>query len=428
MQMTFHDRDAIEHAPNSQTSKILATVVIANALEFFDYFSYATFAKFINLAYFPASMHSTGSLFSLGIFAAGFLARPVGAFLIGTYADTTGRKPALLLTSALITAGTLGIAVVPGHDVLGALAPVLILLCRVLQGIAIGGEMGSSGALLLESCPPARRVLYAGWLMAGQGMALVLAGACGIGIFHFLPPEKIEQWGWRLPFALASMLVPVQIYLRRHIRETWLPSSGTSPFREVASRHSRQWLIAVVLIFGGTVPTYVATYTATFGVAGAHPSAYSTFETTMAMGLAVLVFSIAGGWLADRLGSINVIMFSRISTMASVLPCFHFATSSHDARIFLCAIAWLAGISALGSGPSIIVILRMFPARGRAIAMSLVYAIGVALFGGTAPLIVASLELEAGKHFAAAWYVFFSSATTVLAISLTAKRVLENRR
>ncbi|GLU34995.1 MFS transporter [Trinickia caryophylli] len=396
--------------------RTLATIVLANALEFLDYFSYATFSAFITAAFLPQATHAYASLLSLGAFAAGFLSRPIGAFLIGTYADTRGRKPALLLTSALVTAGTLGLAAIPGYATLGICAPIAVLACRILQGIAIGGEMGSSSALLIEHCSSARKNTYAGWLMAGQGLALMMAGACGIALHGLLTSAQMAQWGWRVPFALASALIPVQIYLRRHIDENWHEPRGRLPLATMVTRHRRQWLIAIVLIFGGTVPTYVATYTTTFGIGSARPSAYAAFMTTAAVGAVTFVLSLAGGRLGDRFGPLRTIVLSRLLTMAVVLPAFHFAQVRPDATTLLVVVALFAGLSALGGGPSIVAILEMFPVRGRAVAMSLAYAVSVALFGGTAPLVVASLDLWTGTHVAAAWYIFVSGAITVLTI------------
>ncbi|MDR6406663.1 MFS transporter [Paraburkholderia terricola] len=428
MRIPFDDCNTDEPPSSRLTARMVGTVVIANALEFFDYFAYATFAAFITQAFFTQEPHARGALLAFGIFAAGFLSRPIGALLIGAYADTAGRKPALLLTSALITIGTLGVAVVPTHATLGSYAPFLVLCCRVLQGVAIGGEMGSASALLVESCAPARKALYAGCLMAGQGLALVVAGSLGIVMYGFLQAGQIAQWGWRLPFALAAALIPVQIALRRRIQETWQPGRQRTPLRESVTLYRREWLIAIVLIFGGTVPTYVATYVSSFGLAGVRPTIHASFVTTLAVGAVTLVLSVAGGWLADRVGHLSMVVISRGLTMAAVLPAFHFAALHHDALTLACVVALFAGLSALGGGPSIVVILNMFPVRGRAVAMSLVYAIGVALFGGTAPFVVASVDLFTGGHLAAAWYIFFSSAVTVLTVCVMRERCVAANR
>ncbi|KAB0632995.1 MFS transporter [Burkholderia latens] len=398
--------------------RILATIVAANALEFFDYFSYAVFAAFITRTFFPHVAGAYGPLLSLGAFAAGFLSRPLGAIAIGVHADAAGRKPALLLTAALVTAGSLGLAVIPGYATLGIAAPIAVLLCRILQGIAIGGEMGASGALLLERCPPERACTYAGWLMAGQGVALVAAGVCGVALYAMLGAAQVERWGWRVPFALASALIPVQIYLRRHIDETWEPRTAAIAFRGMLARDRGRWLFAIALIFGGTVPTYVAAYTTTFGVAGPPPSAYASFVTTAAVGAVTFALSIAGGRLADRIGRIRTIVLARALTMVVVLPAFHVAAAHAHPLVLTGVVALFAGLSALAGAPSIVAILDMFPARGRAAALSVVYATGVALFGGTAPVVVASVNAWAGTRGAAGAYVFASAAVTLAAIAV----------
>ncbi|EDT42740.1 MFS transporter [Burkholderia ambifaria] len=408
--------DADEAFAHRLTAGTLATIVIANAVEFFDYFCYAVFAAFIAHAFFPHASAAYGRMLSLGTFAAGFLSRPIGALAIGLHADTAGRKPALLLSAALVTAGSVGVAVTPDYATLGIGAPIAVLICRILQGLAIGGEMGSSGALLIERCPAGRKSFYAGWLMAGQGLALVAAGSCGIAIFNLLTATQIQHWGWRIPFALAGMLIPVQLYLRRKIDETWLVPRDGHAVRNMLVGYRSQWLLAIALIFGGTVPTYVATYATTVGVAGPPPTAYAAFVTTVAVGAVTLALSLAGGWLGDRIGRLRTIGLSRALTMLAVLPAFHYAATHPQPVVLLCVVALFAGLSAIAGAPSIVVILEMFPMRGRAVAMSVVYATGVALFGGTAPFVVASVDAWTGLHTAAGWYVCGSAAITLIAV------------
>ncbi|AOI96270.1 MFS transporter [Burkholderia sp. LA-2-3-30-S1-D2] len=408
--------DADAASAHRLTAGTLATIVLANAVEFFDYFCYTVFAAFIAHAFFPHASAAYGRMLSLGTFAAGFLSRPIGALAIGLHADTAGRKPALLLTAALVTAGSLGVAVTPDYATLGIGAPIAVLICRILQGLAVGGEMGSSGALLIERCPPRRKSFYAGWLMAGQGLALVAAGGCGIAIFNLLTTTQIQHWGWRIPFALAGMLIPVQLYLRRKIDETWLAPRDGHAVRNMLVGYRSQWLLAIALIFGGTVPTYVATYATTAGVAGPPPTAYAALVTTAAVGAVTLALSLAGGWLADRIGRLRTIGLSRALTMLAVLPAFHYAASHPQPVVLLCVVALFAGLSAMAGAPSIVVILEMFPMRGRAVAMSVVYATGVALFGGTAPFVVASVDAWTGLHTAAGWYVCVSAAITLIAV------------
>jgi MFS family permease len=402
----------------TMTRRTAATVVIANALEFFDYFSYATFVAFINKAFFPHTGGAGGTLYSLGIFAAGFLARPLGAILIGMHADSAGRKPALLLTSLLITVGTLGVAAIPGYATLGFLAPTLVLICRLIQGIAIGGEMGVSASLMIESCDPGKRSWYAGWLMAGQGLALMASGLCGMAIFQLLPPADVARWGWRVPFALATAIVPLQFLLRQHIKEDWKKPADRPTIKALTFGLRKPWLIALMLIFGGTVPTYMAAYTAAFGVGGAVPAARLTAIATIMVGAVSVVMSVAGGWLADRFGKMRIITLSRVATMLAVLPAFHFAAGAGSDASLLAAIVLFAALSVSGGGPTIVEILRLFPGYRRALSLSLAYSTGVALFGGTAPLVVASVNLWTGSRYAAAWYIVVSCAVSLFALYL----------
>ncbi|MCC8402723.1 MFS transporter [Paraburkholderia sp. MMS20-SJTN17] len=387
----------------------VCALVAANTIEFFDFFMYTTLAAYIGRAYFPANAAGGGALLSLSVFAVGYLSRPVGGAIIGRYADVRGRKQAMLLTGPLITLGTVGIAITPSYETIGPLASVAILVFRTLQGFAIGGEMGSSSALLIESCPAHRAGRYGGYQMAGQGLALLLAGACGLSLSAALSPALLSDWGWRVPFALGAVLVPVQLFLRRSVLDP------TENLRRTASGGKRlrdygpPLIFSVFLILGGTVPTYVVIYVTSSGMAGHAPSSVESFTTTCVTGMVTLAASFAGGALADRFGINAVVLASRLATALVVYPAFSVAIAHGSAAMSMLMIALIAGVSAVGAGPTITLILRKFRPENRVTGLSLSYAIGVALFGGTAPLIAASLVRWSGSQLATAWYVIVAA-------------------
>ena len=183
------------------SKKVVAATVAGNALEFYDFVTYAFFAVYIGKTFFPASTALGSLLLSVAVFGVGFVSRPVGGVLIGAFADRAGRKPAMLLTIGLITVGTLGLALTPSYASIGLAAPVIVVLCRLIQGLALGGEVGPSSAFLIESAPAAQRGLYASWQLASQGIATLVAGALGIAMISMLTPAELQAWGWRVPFA-----------------------------------------------------------------------------------------------------------------------------------------------------------------------------------------------------------------------------------
>ncbi|MBB4513628.1 MFS transporter [Paraburkholderia fungorum] len=413
-------RQSFERAAPPRVSAGLAAsqvcaLVAANTIEFFDFFMYTTLAAYICRAFFPADAAGSGTLLSLFVFAVGYLSRPIGGAIIGRYADVRGRKRAVLLTGPLITLGTVGIAITPSYQTIGGLASVAILAFRALQGFAIGGEMGSSSALLIESGPAHRAGRYGGYQMAGQGFALLAAGACGLSLSAAFSPSFLSDWGWRVPFALGAMLVPVQLFLRRSALDPAANLRRTASSGKRLPDYGAPLILSVLLILGGTVPTYVVIYVTSSGIAGPAPSLVQSFATTCVTGLVTLAASIAGGALADRLGLNAVVLASRLATALLVYPAFSVAIAYRSAAISMLMIALIAGVSAVGAGPTIALILQKFRLEHRARGLSLSYAIGVALFGGTAPLVAAGLVRWSGSQLATAWYVIIAATCASLA-------------
>lgn len=211
-----------------ERQRAIAAVVTCNALEVFDFVTYAFFAVQIVGAFFPSTQPQAGLLLSVAVFGVGFIARPLGSVVIGYYADRAGRKPALLLTAVLMTIGTLGLALTPSYAAIGFAAPMLVVACRLVQGFALGGEIGPSTAFLLE-IPDERRAWYVSLQFASQGVATVLAGAIGAALSAALGAQAMAAWGWRVPFALGALMVPVALYLRMAMSKRWPPRRRPAP-------------------------------------------------------------------------------------------------------------------------------------------------------------------------------------------------------
>jgi len=253
------------------SKKVVVAAVLGNALEFFDFAAYAFFAVYIGQAFFPASTPFASLLLSLGAFGVGYVFRPLGGVLIGAFADRAGRRPAMLLTIVLITTGTVGLALTPSYSSIGLAAPVIVVLCRLVQGLAIGGEVGPASAFLIEIAPTDRRGLYGSWQLASQGLAALAAGTIGLVLSLLLDKADLAAWGWRVPFLLSLLLVPVGLYLRRMMPETLEKRAATAPSWGAALvRQVRLLVLAVLIILGGTVSTYVGVYMTTYAIATLH--------------------------------------------------------------------------------------------------------------------------------------------------------------
>lgn len=195
------------------------------------------------------------------MFGVGFVFRPLGGIVIGAFADRAGRRPAMLLTIVLITVGTMGLALTPSYASIGVAAPVIVIFCRLVQGLALGGEVGPASVFLIEAAPNGKRGLYSSWQLASQGIAVLAAGILGLGLSLVLDKPALTEWGWRVPFVLCLLLVPVAFYLRREMPETYEP--GPQSQRAHLGDHVKLIVLAVLLILGGTVSTYVSNYMTT---------------------------------------------------------------------------------------------------------------------------------------------------------------------
>lgn len=209
-------QDSVAAKPNLY--KTLFATCIGNALEWFDIAVYGFFASYIAHAFFPTEDPAVSLLLTFGSFGVSFLIRPLGAVVLGAYADRVGRKKALLMSISLMLLGGAIITFMPSYATIGLAAPLMILIARLIQGFSAGGEFGSSTAFLVEHFPE-RKAFIASWQFATQGASTLMASAFGLGMTHWLTESQIQDWGWRIPFAFGLLIGPVGLYIRRHVHE-----------------------------------------------------------------------------------------------------------------------------------------------------------------------------------------------------------------
>ena len=409
-------------APGAPGGRVPAGVVMAsvagNALEFYDFGTYAFFAVYIGRTFFPASTPLASLLLSVAVFGVGFFARPVGGVAIGAFADRAGRRPAMLLTIALITLGTLGLALTPSFDSIGWAAPIIVVTCRLVQGLALGGEVGPSTAFLIESAPSGQRGLYASWQLASQGAATLTAGLTGMLFSLQLSPAQMQAWGWRAPFLVGVLLVPVAVYLRRRMPETLHASAaaGEPSGWSALVRQRRIIGLAVLVVLGGTVSTYVGSYMTTYAIATLKLSPAVALGAAVVGGVVTLTFSLLGGWLSDRYGRRPIMLWPRLAAAALTVPAFLLLLSQPGTLLLFAVTGFLAALTALSGAASLVAIPELLSRGVRATGMSIAYAIGVALFGGTTQLVITWLIGVTGNPAAPAWYVTATSVVTAAAM------------
>lgn len=398
--------------------RVVAATVAGNALEFYDFVAYAFFAVYIGKTFFPAATPMGSLLLSLAVFGVGFVARPLGGVVIGAFADRAGRRAALLLTIALITIGTLGLALTPSFASIGLAAPVIVVVCRLVQGLALGGEVGPSAAFLIEAAPPGERGLYGSWILASQGAGVLVAGLLGMGLSATLSPADMLAWGWRVPFVVGILLLPVALYLRRTMPET-LQAETLEPENSGISGLKRRrgvLVLAVLLIIGGTVSTYVGNYMTTFAIATLKMPPSLAMGATVVGGLCTLVFALLGGWLSDRYGRRATMLWPRVAAAVLTVPAFALLVAQPTGPVLLAVSGFLAALTAVSGAASLVAIPELLPRGIRATGMAIVYAVGVSLFGGTTQFIITWLIGVTGNPAAPAWYVAGASVITALAM------------
>lgn len=410
---------ARERVPRS----VIAATVAGNALEFYDFVTYAFFAVYIGRAFFPASTPANSLLLSVAVFGVGFFARPLGGVLIGAFADRAGRRPAMLLTIGLITVGTLGLALTPSYASIGLAAPAIVVVCRLIQGLALGGEVGPASAFLIEAAPSGERGRYASWQLASQGLAAGVAGLVGMAMSEILAPTQMADWGWRVPFLVGLLLVPLAFWLRRRMPETLhgegrARAGGTTPAvaRSTLGAYKGLIALAVLVMIGGTVSTYVLNFMTTYAITTLKMSPGIALSATVVGGFVTAAFSLVGGALADRFGRRQVMLWPRALTVLLAVPAFLLLVAHPGVGMLLAVSAVLAALTAISGAASLTAIPELLPRSIRATGLSIAYAVGVSLFGGSTQFIITWLIGATGNPAAPAWYMTAASVITALAM------------
>jgi MFS family permease len=399
--------------------KAIAAAVAGNALEFYDFVIYAYFAVYIGKTFFPVGGEFGSLLVAVATFGVGFFTRPLGGVLIGAFADKVGRKPAMILTVTLITVGTLGLAATPSYASIGIAAPIIVVFCRLLQGLALGGEVGPATSLLIEAAPAGKRAFYSSWQIASQGLAVTAGGIFGVTLSLVLSPEQLASWGWRVPFLFSLVLVPIAIYIRRSLPETHggaAGRSGASIVGAVFREHRRILWLGVLATASTAVASQVGNYMVTYAVQVLKLPAALAQGSVLVGGATTFAFALVGGLLCDRYGRRIVNMLPRLVLMLSIVPLFMWLSGAPGTATLLTVSALLAALTAVFGTAGLVQVPELLPIAVRSTGLSLVYAIGTSLFGGTTQFVVTWLLAVTQNPMAPAWYVVAMSAVSMLAM------------
>ena len=384
----------------------VAAVAVGNALEFYDFVTYSFFAAQIGRAFFPSADPSIGLLMSLATFGVGFLMRPVGALVIGRMGDRLGRKPAMIVSFALMGVGLLGVGLTPSYASVGVAAPVMVVLFRMLQGFALGGEVGPSTSFLVEIAPPEKRGLYVSLQYASADAAIVVAGIVGYVLSSALSLEALDAWGWRAALLLGVAIVPVGLLLRASLTETVdLPDEGGSSQAAKLGAYLPLAGLGLVLLAGGTVASYGMDYLNTYAQTTLGMRVTTAFLSTLVMGLSLVATDLVSGRLSDHFGRKPVMMTAACAFVLSIIPCFLAMSTYRSPAVLLAATAWMSVLAALSSVPVLVAVTESLPRHIRSGSLAIIYAVAISIFGGSTQFVVAWLIHLTGDPMAPAWYI-----------------------
>lgn len=407
----------------------IVAAVIGNALEWYDFLVFAFMTPIISKLFFPTDPSVPGSelnaiLMTTAIFGVGFFMRPVGGIILGLYGDKKGRKAAMVLVTSLMAVSIALITVAPTYHAAGILAPIFILIARLLQGFSAGGEFGSATAFLAEHVP-GRRGFFASWQVASQGLTTLLAAGFGTVLNAQLTAAQMASWGWRVPFFFGLLLGPVAYYIRTKVDETpeFLAAEGTeNPLRDTFASHKARLVAAMGVVVLGTVATYLVLFMPTYGVKqlGLAPSA--AFAAILVVGVIQMAFAPLVGHWSDTYGRVRVMIAPAVGILVLIYPAFAYLVA-HPGFGTLIALQVLLAFLMTGYFAALPGLLsEVFPVQTRTTGMSLAYNVAVTIFGGFGPFIIAWLIKATGMKTAPSFYLMFAAVLSLVALVVLRKR------
>jgi MHS family proline/betaine transporter-like MFS transporter len=419
-----------EPTPEQQSllRRAVAAAAIGNTTEWYDFGVYAYVASYATIAFFPETDTAMKTVAYFGVFAISFLLRPLGSFFFGPLGDRIGRQKVLAITILLMSGSTFVIGLLPTYGQIGVLAPVLLLLCRMVQGFSTGGEYGGAATYIAEFAPDRRRGFFGSWLEFGTLLGFGLGAVVPTVLILSLPAPAMESWGWRVPFLIAGPLGAVGLYLRKKLEDTpafkkleATHNIAKSPLKTLIAEHWRRLLILigvviVINVSNYTILTYMETYLAkTLNVAEDDKSTV-LIPLIIAVGFMMLLVTPAGA-LSDRVGRKPLFLSACLCLIVLTYPAFLLISQGT-------MLTTVAGLALLGIchvqliGPLAASLPAMFPTKVRYGAFSIGYNLSTALFGGTAPLVNDAMVEATGNSFFPAYYLMGAAVIALVPVLL----------
>jgi metabolite-proton symporter len=371
----------------------IVRVASGNFLEMYDFMVFGYYAAAIGRAFFPSGNAYVSLMLSLATFGAGFLMRPLGAIVLGAYADRHGRRAGLLLTLGLMSIGIVSIACTPGYATIGIFAPLLVLTGRLLQGFSAGMELGGVSVYLAEIAPPGRKGFYVSWQSASQQIAVMVAALTGVVLTARLPETAMAEWGWRVPLIIGCLIVPLLFLLRRSLPETaeFQARRHHPRIAEILRALRSNWRLVslgTLMVVMTTVSFYMITaYTPTFGSTVLHLSSLDSLLVTLCVAASNLLLLPVMGALSDRIGRRPLLLACTVAMMLTAYPVISWLTAGASFPRLLATELWLSFLYASYNGAMVVSLTELMPAEVRTSGFALAYSLATAVFGGFTPAI-----------------------------------------
>jgi len=395
-----------------------------NFLEMYDFMVFGYYASAIGKAFFPSGSPFVSLMLSLMTFGAGFLMRPLGAIVLGAYADHHGRRAGLMLTLGLMSVGILSIACMPGYAKIGLLAPLLVVIGRLLQGFSAGMELGGVSVYLSEIATRGHKGFYVSWQSGSQQVAVMFAALVGVVLSAKLPPEKMTAWGWRVPLLLGCVIIPFLFTLRRSLQETdEFKSRKQKPnTSEILRSLTANWGIVVIgtmMVTMTTVSFYMITaYTPTFGNSVLHLANIDSLIVTLCVGASNLFWLPIMGALSDRIGRRPLLFVFTILMLLTAYPAMLWLVREPSFTRLMTVELWFSFIYGSYNGAMVVFLTEIMPIDVRTSGFSLAYSLATAVFGGFTPAISTYLIYLTGNRAVPGLWLSCAAAIGLIAALL----------
>src|ERR1700693_5149476 len=410
-------------APSERNSRIWSVIRVSsgNFLEMYDFMVFGYYAAAIGNAFFPSGNAFVSLMLSLATFGAGFLMRPLGAIVLGAYTDRHGRRAGLILTLGLMSVGIFSIACMPGYATIGILAPLFVLCGRLLQGFSAGMELGGVSVYLSEIATPGHKGFYVSWQSGSQQIAVMFAALVGVVLSSKLPPDKMNEWGWRVPLLLGCLIIPFLFRLRRSLQETdeCVARKHRPTTSEIFRSLTANWAIVLVgtmMVTMTTVSFYMITaYTPTFGNSVLHLANIDSLVVTLCVGASNLFWLPVMGALSDRIGRRPLLLVFTVLMLITAYPAMLWLVREPSFTRLLTVELWLSFIYGSYNGAMVVALTEIMPVEVRTSGFALAYSLATAIFGGFTPALSTYLIHISGNRAIPGLWLSFAAACGLVA-------------